>query len=165
MTELQNPEFWVGLAFCLVVLFLIKPLKQKLSVWGEKRAEEIKHEFDESASLRKQAEDLYAEYKTRTKNLDKEYLDIVNEGKKEAVSLQQQADDQICERLAVRQKEVKEKVQMIEDSAGQDITNILLKQVISKTREMLEEEPVRQSEKEIDAALEKVFKVLEKKYN
>lgn len=165
MAELQNPEFWVSLAFCLVVLLAIKPLKAKLSAWGEERAQTVKKELGESANLRKQAEELYAEYKTRTQNLEKECMEIINAAKKESINIQQEADEKIVERVAFRKKEVQDKIRSIEETTGQDIAAHLLAQVMDKTKEMLTEQAVRQSEKEMDKALDKVFKVLEKKYH
>lgn len=165
MTELQNPEFWVSVAFCLVVLAAIKPLKQKLSDWGEKRAQAVRREIDESAKLRTQAEELYAEYKTRTKNLEKECTEIINTAKKESVRIQNDADEKIAERVAFRKKEVQDKIRSIEENAGQDIVAHLMTRVLDKTKEMLTEQEVRQSEKEMDKALDKIFKVLEKKYH
>lgn len=161
MTELQNPEFWVAFAFCAVVLIMIKPLKQKLSEWGKVRAALIKKEIDESHQLREQAEALYEEYRERTKNSDKECLEIINEAKKEAVLIQQDADEKICQRLAVRKKDVQDRIKAIETNAGQDITAVLLKQVVNKTKELLQDDSTPPSEKEMDKALDKVFHVLE----
>lgn len=165
MSELQNPEFWVSLAFCLVVLIAIKPLKKKLADWGAERAQKVKRELGESADLRKQAEELYAEYKARTKNLEKECAEIINAAKKESLNIQQEADEKIVERVSFRKKEVQDKIRSIEESTGQDITARLLAQVMDKTKEMLTEQSVRQSEKDMDKALDNVFKVLEKKYH
>lgn len=162
MTELQNPEFWVALAFCLVVLVMIKPLKEKLSVWGAERAAGIKKELDDSHRLRKEAEDLYEQYCLRTQNADKECLDIINEAKQEAVIIQQEADEKICERLAVRKKDVQDRIRAIEENTGQDITAVLLNQVMNKTKDIMLSESVRPSEKDMDKALDKVFQVLEK---
>lgn len=162
MTELQNPEFWVAFAFCLVVLLMVKPLKQKLSVWGAARASLIKKEIDESHQLREKAEALYDEYQNRTKNSDKECIEIINEAKKEAILIQQDADEKICQRLAARKKDVQDRIRAIEENTGQDITAILLEQLMTKTKEMLQDESVPPSEKETDKALEKVFRVLER---
>ncbi len=162
MTELQNPEFWVAFAFCLVVLLIAKPLKQKLSVWGAARASLIKNEIDESHQLRKKAEALYDEYRERTKNSDKECIEIINEAKKEAILIQQDADEKICQRLALRKKDVQDRIHAIEENTGQDIAEILLGQVISKAKALLQDESTPPSEKEMDKALDKVFRVLDR---
>lgn len=161
MTELQNPEFWVAFAFCAVLLISVKPLKERLNQWGIKRAALIKKELDDSHQLREEAEKLYEQYQTHAKNSDKECLEIINEAKKEAVQIQQEADEKICQRLAIRKKDVQARIRSIEENTGQDITAVLLHQVISKTKDMIETKDSRLSEKDMDKALNKVFKVLE----
>ena len=83
--ELQNPQFWMAVAFCLIVILAIRPTKKKLSVWGKAQAQVVQQELDSAAQLRKQAEELYTEYEEHTKNLNKERAQILHSAEKERV--------------------------------------------------------------------------------
>ena len=162
MEELQNPQFWMAVAFCLIVILAIRPAKKKLSVWGEAQAQVVQKELDSAAQLRKQAEELYTEYEEHTKNLDKERAQILHSAEKEVVRIQQDADEKLSQRLEYRKKDIQSKIQSIEENATQDITNLLLDRVMTQTKELLTDKPICQTEKDIDDALDKVFKILEK---
>ena len=162
MEELQNPQFWMAVAFCCIFVLAIRPLKNKLSVWGQEQAKTIQKELDEAAFLRKQAEDLYTEYEEHTKNLDKERAQILRSAEKEVIIIQQEADEKLSNHLDYRKKDVQSKIQSIQENATKDITQQLLQQVMNQTKELLTENPIRQTEKDMDDALDKVFKILEK---
>ena len=162
LAELQNPQFWMAVVFCIIIGLAIRPAKKKLSAWGAGQAKTVQQELDSAAQLRKQAEDLYLEYEEHTKNLDKERAQILRSAEKEVITIQQEADEKLTQRLAYRKKDIQDKIQSIEENATQDITNLLLNRVMTQTKELLTENPIRQTEKDMDDALDKVFKILEK---
>ena len=59
MSEFANPEFWVGIGFCLVVALLCKPVLSKAKSFGQTQSDFVKKEIDESKTLRQEAEKLY----------------------------------------------------------------------------------------------------------
>ena len=162
MTELQNPQFWMAVAFCIIVAIAIRPTKKKLSSWGKTQAEIVQKELNSAAQLRKQAEELYLEYEEHTKNLDKERAQILRSAEREVVKIQQDADEKLAQRLEYRKKDVLNKIQSIEENATQDITKLLLDRVMTHTKEHLTAKPIRQTEKDMDDALDKIFAILEK---
>ena len=99
---------------------------------------------------------------TNTKNLDKERAQILHSAEKEVIRIQQEADEKLSQRLEYRKKDIQSKIQSIEENATQDITNLLLDRVMTQTKELLTDKPIRQTEKDMDEALDKVFKILEK---
>ena len=157
ITELQNPQFWMAVAFCLIVIFAIRPVKKKLSAWGEVQAKSVSKELDSAAQLRKQAENLYLEYEEHTKNLDKERAQILRAAEKEVITIQQEADEKLSQRLEYRKKDIQDKIQSIEENATQDMTDLLLNQVMTQTKKLLTEKPIRQTDKDMDDAIDKIF--------
>lgn len=162
MSEFENPEFWAGIAFFLVVSVSIRPAFRKFKIWGQKQAESIKKELNEAHALRKQAEDLYAKYEKHTQNLEQERAEILQSAEKEVLSLQQESDEKLSNRLEKKKREVQNRIQLIQDNTHKDLTNKILYQVIEKTKEILSERPIRQTTDDMDNALEQVFKTLEK---
>ncbi|MBE6456189.1 MAG: hypothetical protein E7014_07090 [Alphaproteobacteria bacterium] len=159
--EFQNPEFWVGFSFCLVIILMIFPVSKKLSVWGKNQAKIIKDELDSASQLKEQAEKLYAEYTEHTKNLEKEQAAILRSAEEEVMNIQQDADEKISTRLALRKRDVEVKIHSMEENAAQDVTQVLLNQVMTKTKNLLSENPIRQTEKDMDVAIDKIFQFLE----
>lgn len=161
MSELENPEFWAGVAFCLVVFAGIRPVFKKFKIWGHGQAEIVKKELDEAHALRKQAEDLCAKYEQHTRNLEQEKAEILQSAEKEVLTLQQEADEKLSNRLDQKKREVQERIQLIQENTRKDLTQQVLQQVVDKTKEVLAEKSIRQTPADMDEALSQVFNTLE----
>lgn len=161
--ESQNPEFWVSVAFCLAFGSLIRPVIRKAKSWGQTQAELVQKELDNASSLRQEAEDLYAEYELRTKNIERERADILREAEQEVVQIQQEADDKLSQKLALKKKDAQIRIHSIEENACQNLSHILLDKVMSQTKEIVSQQSIRQSEKEMDSAIDRIFTILEEK--
>lgn len=161
MSELESPEFWAAVGFCLIVIAGAKPVFQKLKVWSQSQAETVQKELGEAHTLRKEAEDLYARYEEHTRHLDKEKAAILQAAEKEVLSLQQDADEALSNRLAHKQQDVQERIALIQENAHKDLVDKMLQQVISKTKDLLSEKEIRQTSADMDIALDQVLKTLE----
>ena len=87
MSELSNPEFWVGVSFCIVVGFLIYAARKNVKAWAVGQSDLVKNELQEAHNLRLEAEALYQEYEQRTQNLDSEKAEIMQQAEREVVAL------------------------------------------------------------------------------
>ncbi len=161
--ELQNPEFWVSAAFFLILFVGMRPISRKLKVWGKGQALLVQKELDDAHGLRQEAEDLYEEYENRTKNLDKEHADIIRSAEQEVIVIQQEADERLSQKLTAKKKEVQDRIESIRSNARTELTKAMVDAVMAKTKQQVSIQPIRQSEKDIDKALEQVLSVLEKK--
>lgn len=162
MSELENPEFWAAVAFCIIVAIGIRPVLRKLKVWSQDQAELVKKELNEAHLLRQEAEDLYAKYEHHTQNLDQEKAEILQSAEKEVLFLQQEADENLSNRLAQKKREVQDRIQLIQENTRKDLTEQILEQVVSKTKEVLSDKSIRQTPADMDAAIDQVFSTLEK---
>lgn len=73
----QSAEFWVGMAFVLLIAFIFSPVVKILKKMTQQRIEHIRNELAEAENLKLDAQKLYAEYERKFINIDKEVAEIV----------------------------------------------------------------------------------------
>ena len=161
MSELSNPEFWVGIGFCLVVALLYKPILKKTKSFAQAQSNNVQNEIDESKKLRKEAEDLYNTYENHTKNFEQEKDLIIEEGKREVFELQKEADERLSKKINRKRQDVQMRISSIEENTRRDLTNTMMTQVMDKTKSLLAEKKICQSSKDMDRAIDDVLKLLE----
>lgn len=161
MSELSNPEFWVGFGFCLVITCLCFLSSKKVKIWGKQQADLVKKELDDALSLRMEAEALYDSYAKRTKNLEKEKAAIIQEAEKEVVLLQQEADDKLSKKIERKKQDIQDRINMMEQNAQKDLTQTMMNQVMEKTKSILTDKKIRQSSMDMDESLNRVLDSLE----
>ena len=161
MSELANPEFWVGIGFCLVVALLYKPILKKTKSFAQAQSNCVQNEIDESKKLRKEAEDLYNTYENHTKNFEQEKDLILEEGKREVFELQKEADERLSKKINRKRQDVQVRISSIEENTRRDLTNTMMTQVMDKTKSLLSEKKICQSSKDMDRAIDDVLKLLE----
>ncbi len=162
LKEFQSPEFWVSVAFCGLVIFGMRPVARKIGDWSRGQAALVQKELDDAHNLRQEAETLYAEYEEHTKNLDKEHADIIRTAEQEVIEIQQTADERLSQKLAAKKKEVQSRIQSIEDNARRELAQAMMTTVMSQTKQLVSAQSIRQSEKDMDRALDQALSVLEK---
>ncbi len=160
--SMQGPEFWMSFAFFAVILIAFRPLKKKLSAWGQNQAAQVQAKLDEPANLRKEAEALLTKYENHTKNKDKEYAEIMAQTQNEIDFLHADFDERLKERLIRKDKETEVRLQMIHDNGIKDMESQMLKMVVKRAYEMLTTHHKTQKDaaKDIDKALDDVYKTL-----
>ena len=75
-------EFWVAIAFILVVILLFKPITNILGSMLTKRIETVVNNINEANKLKEDAQLLLAEYETKFQNADNEAKEILTKSKK-----------------------------------------------------------------------------------
>lgn len=73
----QSAEFWVSIAFVLVVAFLFIPISRVVRNLINQRITRIRTELQDAENLKTDAQKLYADYERKFANIDKEVADIV----------------------------------------------------------------------------------------
>ncbi len=162
MSELENPEFWVSVGFCLMVLFLSFPIGKKIKSWAKGRAILVKNELDEAHTLRCEAEALYSKYEMHTKNLEQEKAEIMLSAEKEVVALQKEADERLSNKIDRKKQDVQSRINLIRDNTRKDLTAMMMAQVMAKTKECVSEKNIRQTPQDMDKALEDALNILER---
>ncbi len=157
MTEfLQSSEVWVSFSFAIFLVggFVLGrgPLFAKLDA----KIAEVKKEIETAAELRREAQDLLALYQRKQQEAEREAQAIVENAKKHAVEIGNQADAERKEILKRREQQTEERLRRMEEAAIQEIrayaadlavkatTEIIAGKMDAQTNERLVEQSVKQ---------------------
>ena len=83
---LQDPTFWVAVAFVIFVIAVFKPIKGALMGSLDAKIEEIRREVEEAEKLREEAQSLLANYQRQQRQAMQDAENIVARAKDHAVA-------------------------------------------------------------------------------
>jgi F-type H+-transporting ATPase subunit b len=122
MTVLQQPEFWVAVAFVIFLGVLgYVGVHRKVTEALDDRAARIRAELDEARRLRDEAEKLLAAYQRKQGEAEQEAAAIVAEAKAEAERVAAEAKGKMEEFVARRTKLAETKIGQAEAQALADV--------------------------------------------
>lgn len=115
---IDNPEFWVLVAFLIFVGMMVKAgVPALIGKALDDRADAIRKDLDEAARLRKEAEQLLADYQRKAREAEEEAKVIVETAKREAENVAAEARKSLTESLERRTKIAEEKIARAEAQA------------------------------------------------
>ncbi|RAI29447.1 ATP F0F1 synthase subunit B [Rhodoplanes serenus] len=137
---LYEAEFWVAVAFVLLVLGLFK-LGVHKTVAGalDDRTARIRAELDEAQRLRAEAEALLAEYRRRRQEAEAEAAAIVANAQAEGERLQSEAKAKVEEFVARRTKMAETKIAQAEAQAIADVRSAAADAAVAAAETLLTE--------------------------
>jgi F-type H+-transporting ATPase subunit b len=119
---LQEPETWVAIAFLIFLGILLRVGAPSLLFKTlDDRSARIKSELDEAVRLRKEAEDVLAEYKGRQNEAEKTAQSIIHNAGVEAERIAAEAQVKIEEFIARRTRMAENKIAQAEAQALADV--------------------------------------------
>jgi F-type H+-transporting ATPase subunit b len=119
---LKEPETWVFVAFLILVGILLRiGVPSLLFKALDDRSARIKSELDEALRLRKEAEQVLAEYKRRQDEAEKTAESIIHNAGVEAERLAAEAQAKVEEFIARRTKMAETKIAQAEAQALTDV--------------------------------------------
>jgi F-type H+-transporting ATPase subunit b len=119
---LSEPETWVAIAFLILLGILLKVGVPSLLFKAlDDRSARIKSELDEALRLRKEAEQVLAEYKRRQDEAEKTAESIIHNAGVEAERLAAEAQAKVGEFIARRTKMAESKIAQAEAQALADV--------------------------------------------
>ena len=119
---LQEPETWVAIAFLIFLGILLRVgVPSLLFKVLDDRSARIKSELDEAVRLRKEAEDVLAEYKRRQDEAEKTAELIIHNAGIEAERLAAEAQTKVEEFIARRTRMAENKIAQAEAQALLDV--------------------------------------------
>ena len=134
-----NPEFWVGVAFIVVVAFLARPIVRLVKNMTASRADEIRRKIDEAHSLKEEAVALLNDYKERFRNADKESEAIIEKAKISVEKYKQEAMEDINVSLAHKEENFALRVNAMERDASNEIRNTAVDFSVETVRNIIKE--------------------------
>ncbi|MBV9522170.1 MAG: F0F1 ATP synthase subunit B [Alphaproteobacteria bacterium] len=136
---LRDPEFWVLVAFLLVVAGAVWKVFPMVAASLDDRAQRIKTELDEARRLREDAERALAEYQRKQRDALREAEDIIAHAKAEAERLGQKAAKDLEETIERRTRQAEEKVAQEEARAIAEIRAVAIDVAIAAARRIIAE--------------------------
>ena len=134
---MSGPEFWVAVAFIIVVAGLVWKGAPMVTRGLDDRALKIKAELEEAQKLREEAQRMLAEYQQKQRDALKEAEEIVARARVEAERAAEQAARDLDAAIERRKRLALEKVALAESKATAEVRNTAVDVAIAAVREIL----------------------------
>ncbi len=157
---LQNPEFWILVAFAIFVAGIFKLSRRRILAALDARAAKIKAELDEALQLREEAQATLAAYQRKQRQAIKEAEEILAHAREEAELFRTRAAEDLEAALARREKMAIDRIAQAEADAVQEVREIAVDVAVAATRELVVE---HLDEARADALIKDAIKELPKK--
>lgn len=135
---LQNPEFWVAVAFvCFVLLLMYLGIPGMLAKSLDARSDAIRREIDDARKLRDEAQALLADYQRRAVQADAEAQEIVQRAESEAKKVADEAGKALKESLERRTRLAEDKIARAEQQAVSEVRVAAVERAIQAAETVL----------------------------
>ena len=120
---LQDPAFWVGLAFLLVIALIYKPAMKSISASLDGRAVMIRTQIEEARKLREDAQALLADYQRKQRDAMAEAERIIQQAKDDATRMRTDAEQDLTRSIERRKQQALERIAQTEAQAIAQVRN------------------------------------------
>ena len=160
--SLRNTDFVVTLAFLLFVGILVYyKVPQMIGCLLDKRAEDIRSDLAEARRLREEAQEIYASYERRQREVKSQAADIVANAKREATSEAEKAKKALQVSIERRLKAAEEQIASAEGDAVRAVRDRAIQTAIAAASEVLGQQATAADRaKGIDQAIDDVARRL-----
>ncbi len=148
MLDFSNPQFWVTLAFILLVGLAYKKVSSAIAGFLDAHAEKIKSELDTASRLRAEAEEALSLYKQKQAEFAKEAELILEKAREDADLNRANAEAELKIALDARLKQAMEKIAQEEAAAIADVRNRVLDITLAAARSVIIEQMAVVSQEE-----------------
>jgi F-type H+-transporting ATPase subunit b len=165
MTQIfENPEFWSAVAFVIVVLVALRPVRRFLNKWTDKQKTIILNRQKEADDILDKAKNLKLKYDKIYQDRWLEQKQMLEQADSEISLLKAEVEQSTGDKISRKNQEMAIRLKTIEENGYQNVKNKVLSKVISETKKMfktcLNEDEVTENP---DDLLETVFRVLKNK--
>ncbi|MBI1179962.1 MAG: F0F1 ATP synthase subunit B [Alphaproteobacteria bacterium] len=137
---LEQPEFWVSLAFiAFVILMVLLKLPRMISKALDKRADDIARQIEEARALREEAEAQLAQYQKKQREAEHEATEIVAHAESEAKRIAADAEKALEASIARREQLAVEKIAQAEASAVKEVRTVAIEVATEAARKVIAE--------------------------
>ncbi|MDQ7263424.1 F0F1 ATP synthase subunit B [Paracoccus sp. PS-1] len=160
--SLRNTDFIVTLAFLLFVGILVYfRVPQIVGGLLDKRAEGIRNDLAEARRLREEAQEIYASYERRQREVKSQADDIVANARREAVSEAEKAKKALQLSIERRLKAAEEQIASAEAEAVRAVRDRAIQTAVTAAAEILgKQATAEQRAAGIDKAIDEVARRL-----
>lgn len=132
-----EPEFWVAIAFVILVVLIAKPITAKVTKALDERSGAIQNQIDEARRLRDEAQELLASYQRKQRDAAKEADQIVEYAKREAERLTERAGEDLERSLKRREQMALDRIGQAEAKAVGEVRSLAIDVALEATRRVL----------------------------
>lgn len=136
---LENPEFWLGVAFVTFIAVIAKPIGKAVSGALDKRSEDIAKSIDEAQALHAEAKTALESYKAKLAAAGREAAAIVTNAEGEAKRMRESAEKELAATLKRREELALEKIAQAEARATKDVRDAAVEVALAATRKLIAE--------------------------
>ncbi len=120
-TLVDNPYFWVTLAFVIFCVLAYKYGRKAIVAMLDDRTESIRKTINEAETLRREAQELLADFQKKHRDALNEAEEILATAKERAVAIEKSAEERLITSLEKRKEQAETKIALAEEQALQEI--------------------------------------------
>tara|TARA_B100000676_G_scaffold163410_1_gene160693 strand:+ start:150 stop:641 length:492 start_codon:yes stop_codon:yes gene_type:complete len=134
---IQDPTFWVAVAFVVFVVLVFKPIKGALIGGLDAKIAEIRREVEEAEKLREEAQSLLANYQRQQRQAIQDAEAIVARAKEEAERHRAEADEAMKDMVRRQEEQAREKIAQAEAAAIQEVRSMSVELAMAAAEKLL----------------------------
>ena len=134
---IQDPTFWVAVAFVVFVVLVFKPIKGALIGGLDAKIAEIRQEVEEAEKLREEAQSLLANYQRQQRQAIQDAEAIVARAKEEAERHRAEADEAMKDMVHRQEEQAREKIAQAEAAAIQEVRSMSAELAMAAAEKLL----------------------------
>ena len=136
---IQDPTFWVAVAFVVFVVLVFKPIKGALIGGLDAKIAEIRQEVEEAEKLREEAQSMLANYQRKQRQAIQDAEAIVARAKEEAERDRAEADEAMKDMVRRQEEQAREKIAQAEAAAIQEVRSMSVELAMAAAEKLLAE--------------------------
>lgn len=133
----HDTNIWVAFSFVLFVLLVLKFAGKKITAKLDQKIASIKEEIEVAERLKKEAQDLLADFQTKQRDAEAAAAKIIEQARLSAKAVQEAAEAELAESMERREAQLAERLKRIEEKAIAEIQNHAADLSIQATREIV----------------------------
>lgn len=138
MEELHNPEFWVAIAFLLVVAMVYRPAVKAITSTLDERAAKIRTQIEEARKLREDAQALLAEYQRKQRDAMAEAEKIIAQARGDAARLKIEIEKDLEHAIERRKQQALERIAQTEAQAVEQVRNTAVDVALAAAEKLIQ---------------------------
>jgi F-type H+-transporting ATPase subunit b len=149
MSLLADPKLWVTASFITFVLLAYKKIAAFACKALDDRSARIAHELEQAARLRKEAEEVLAQYKQKQQEYLKEAESILDAARKDAEKMREYAENELKASLDARMKQAIDRIAQEENTAVGDVRDHVVDIALAAARSIIADHVGSMSQEEL----------------
>lgn len=136
----QSTDFWISLSFVIFLFVLWKFGKDAVLGMIDNKIDGIKKDIETAETLRIEAQELLAQYQRKHKDSIKEAEAIIKSAEERVTEIRRNADQEINDMISIREKQLQDRLQRMEESAIEDIRKYAADLTVRATARIIEDQ-------------------------